>query len=294
MSKILQTQINQNQELARKQALDKMGVDLDTYLTLKNSIFPGAKDESIMLALAYCRSANLDILQKPVHIVPTSVKNANTGQFEFRDIVMPGIALYRIQASRSGTYAGKSEPDYGPDITEVIGNVTVTYPQWCKITVKKLVGNNICDFSAREFWKENYASKKDGAPNTMWCKRAYAQLAKCAEAQALRMAWPELLGGVPTAEEMEGKSMDSEGAVDPCNETLINDTELTILRGKIEEAGVEEINICSHLNIEGIEMMTQKSFSDILRMLQTKITKAQKTANLDINKAFEKDINNGN
>ena len=39
----------------------------------------------------------------------------------------------------------------------------------------------------------------------MWRKRAYGQLAKCTEAQALRKAFPEFSGGQATAEEMEGK-----------------------------------------------------------------------------------------
>ena len=39
----------------------------------------------------------------------------------------------------------------------------------------------------------------------MWLKRPFGQLAKCAEAQALRKAFPEIITQQPTAEEMEGK-----------------------------------------------------------------------------------------
>lgn len=265
--------------------LERLDIDMDTYLTLKNSIFPGAKDDSIQLALAYCRSAQLDILQKPVHLVPMSVKNAMTNSFEFRDVVMPGITLYRIQASRSGSYAGKNEPEYGRDVTEVINGISITYPEYCRITVKKVVEGKICEFTAKEYWKENYASKKDGTPNAMWVKRPYAQLAKCAEAQALRMAFPELVGGIPTAEEMEGKTLD--GSYDTIEsqkvkEEVIGQTELDILRGKIEEAESEEVNICHHLEIDCLEMMTHGEFIEIMRMLQKKISQKQKT-NLPIN-----------
>ena len=53
-----------------------------------------------------------------------------------------------------------------------------------------------------------YATQKRDslAPNAMWLKRPYGQLAKCAEAQALRKAFPEF-GSQPTSDEMEGKEL---------------------------------------------------------------------------------------
>lgn len=173
---------------------------------LQASLYPGAMAGSIKLVLNYCKASGLDPMQKPVHIVPMWDSKAK----QMRDVVMPGIGLYRTQAARSGECAGVTEPEFGDDVTEEVGGVRLTYPKWCRVTVKRLLSNGtVVDFTAKELWKENYATKgKDSvAPNTMWQKRPYAQLAKCAEAQALRKAFPEF-GAQPTADEMEGREID--------------------------------------------------------------------------------------
>ena len=41
-------------------ALQEKGIDVATWSALKNSIYPGAKDESVMMALDYCRARQLD------------------------------------------------------------------------------------------------------------------------------------------------------------------------------------------------------------------------------------------
>lgn len=173
---------------------------------LTNSLYPGATSGSIKLVIGYCKAAGLDPMQKPVHIVPMWDGKSK----QMRDVVMPGIGLYRTQAARSGEYAGVTEPEFGDDVTENVGGVQITYPKWCRVAVRRLLPNGtVADFTAKELWKENYATKgKDSAaPNAMWLRRPYAQLAKCAEAQALRKAFPEF-GAQPTADEMEGRELD--------------------------------------------------------------------------------------
>lgn len=175
---------------------------------LKTSLYPGASDASVDMVLAYCEAARLDPMQKPVHIVPMWDGKAN----RMRDVVMPGIGLYRTNAARTGQFAGMTEPEFGPMITEVVGKREVTYPEWCKVTVyRQLPSGHIAEFTAVEYWIENYAIKggkeQDQSPNAMWSKRVRGQLAKCTQAQAIRMAFPEAVGAAPTAEEMEGKSI---------------------------------------------------------------------------------------
>jgi len=172
---------------------------------LSGSLYPGAAHNSVVMVLAYCQAAHLDPMLKPVHIVPIYQKGRG-----MVDVVMPGIGLYRIQAARTGQYAGISDPEFGPPITTRMAGVDVTYPEWCRVTVKRQMSNGlVAEFTANERWLENYAtaSKDSIAPNSMWKRRAFAQLAKCAEAQALRKAFPEV-GSAPTADEMEGKSFE--------------------------------------------------------------------------------------
>lgn len=192
--------------------------DSDLVQVLESSFYPGAKPESIGLVLSYCRAAGLDPMQRPVHIVPMWDERGG----RYRDVVMPGIGLYRTGAARTGQYAGIGDPEFGPDVTETFGAVSVTYPAWCKVTVKRaLASGAVVEFSAREFWRECYATKggkaRDPAPNKMWAKRPYGMLAKCAEAQALRKAFPEL-GSAPTAEEMIGQAVELEAEAQPVSQ----------------------------------------------------------------------------
>ena len=176
--------------------------------SLRTSLYPGASDASIDMVLGYCKAVGLDPMQKPVHIVPMWDSKTRS----MRDVVMPGIGLYRTIAARTGEFAGLTEPEFGPIVTENIGGRNTSFPEWCKVTAyRRLPSGHIANFTALEYWIENYGIKggkdHDQSPNAMWCKCARGQLAKCTQAQAIRMAFPEAVGSVPIAEEMEGKSI---------------------------------------------------------------------------------------
>lgn len=189
---------------------------------LKTSLYPGASDESVEMVLAYCQAGGLDPMTKPVHIVPMWIPEKKEGNRVIRagcmqDVIMPGIELYRTKAHRTAEYAGQDEAEFGPTITDKLGGVDVRYPEWCKVTVYRITAAGVRPYSAKAYWLESYATAKrdTDAPNAMWKKRPFGQLEKCAEALALRKAFPEAVGAQPTAEEMEGKSLVIEGSVTP-------------------------------------------------------------------------------
>jgi phage recombination protein Bet len=196
-------------------ALERRGVTADQFRVLTETIWPGAKSpNSIMLAIDYCRARNLDPMKRPVHIVPMW----STRQGKMVETIWPGIAETRTTAHRTGQYVGCSAPEWGPVIDKDFvgrdkqGNETtrvpVSFPEWCRITVKRRHPSGyIEEYTAEVWWEEAYATENRWSeiPNEMWQGRARGQLSKCAEAAALRMAFPEELGSDYTAEEMAGR-----------------------------------------------------------------------------------------
>ena len=214
------------------------------------------------MALEYCKARTLDILKKPCHIVPMY----STAQRKMVETVWPGISEIRTTAARTGEYAGIDEVVLGPMIeatytgrikeygdnnvqTWVDKEKTIRHPEWASVVTYRFVKGERCAFHSKIYWTETCATVgKDLLPNDMWEKRPIGQISKCVEAEGLRKAFPEEVGSMYSAEEMEGKSIevaaeiqhqeptgsapdipDSEGAPDVPDENVI-------------DAQVEEIN----------------------------------------------------
>jgi phage recombination protein Bet len=200
------------------QTLAQIGLDPGTWAVLTDSIFPSARTpEGVLLAVRYCQARGLDVMKRPVHVVPMWSKALNREV----ETVWPGIAEVQTTAARTGCWAGLDSPRFGPEVTRTFrgsvkrdgrwedGEATLTYPQWAEVTVYRLVNGVRCPFSETVFWEETYARAGRGElPNEMWQKRPRGQLLKCAKAASLRAAFPEEAGY--TAEEMAGKPIEAD------------------------------------------------------------------------------------
>jgi phage recombination protein Bet len=202
---------------------ERFGIDQTAWKSLVEAIFPGAQSmESVVLALSYCKARGLDPFKRCVHIVP--IYNAQLKGMV--DTIWPGIGELRTTAFRTGQYAGRSRTEFGPDITKRFeyrsddgkGDpivTEVTFPEWAQVTVYRMVNGQRVDFAGPQvYWLETYAvtSKWNDTPNSMWQTRPRGQIDKCAEAAALRAAFPEEIGSEYTNDEVS-RGMVLEGNV---------------------------------------------------------------------------------
>jgi len=183
---------------------ERFNIDRSAWKALVEAVFPNATSpESVVLALSYCHARKLDVFKRVVHIVPIWSSERKC----LVDTVWPGIGELRTTAARTGAYAGRDAAQFGPTRTETVGDVPMAYPEWCQITVYRVVGQIRCAFvGPKVYWMESYATKRrdSDAPNEMWATRPIGQIEKCAEAAALRAAFPEEIGNDYIPEEVEG------------------------------------------------------------------------------------------
>lgn len=106
--------------------------------------------------------------------------------------VQASIDSFRIKAEQTGLYAGQDEPEYEYDEKGAVtlARVKVYRKDWPRPAVGV----------AR--WSEYVQTTKNGDPTKFWRQMPHNQLAKCAEALALRKAFPAVLSKLYTQEEM--------------------------------------------------------------------------------------------
>jgi phage recombination protein Bet len=156
-----------------------------------------ATDAELDLFLAVCRRTGLDPFARQIYAVFRWNKSLGRNAMQ----IQTSIDGFRVIAERSSTYAGQAGPFWcGPDGIWTDVWLSSDYPAAAKVGVLRR-GFTEPMFAVAK-WAEFVQTKADGKVSQMWEALPTVMLAKCAEAQALRRAFPNDLSGLYTAEEM--------------------------------------------------------------------------------------------
>lgn len=159
---------------------------------IRDTFANGATEKEFQVLLEIAKLRKLNPLLKQIHFVKR--KNKQLG----RDVWSAQVSIdgLRAIAERTGKYDGQDEPEYERDKDG--------YILACKVKVYRKDWSRPAVGVAH--WTEYVqTSTYDGktTPTKFWADMPHVMIAKCAEAIAMRKAFPEDMGGLYVDEEMQ-------------------------------------------------------------------------------------------
>ena len=176
-------------------------------LVQANVIPQGTPPAQIALFQRTCQMLRMSPFAGEIHLV--GYKDWKTGKMKYA--VMVGIGAARRKASETGQFAGKDDAkfDLRPD-----GGYKTMYdlksqgklPTTCTVTVYRMISGQKVSFTATvSFWEvaKHRIDKETQKPVLMqsWRTMPLHMVAKCAEANALRMGFNDVMGNAYVKEE---------------------------------------------------------------------------------------------
>jgi len=233
-------QLHQKSELAQFSA--------EQSALIKNYLCKGISDDELKLFSAVCKKTGLDPFMKQIYAVKR--KDQMT--------IQTSIDGYRLIAERTGRYAPGRESTYVYDGDKLV--CATSY-------VKKQTADGTWHEVACSAYYDEY---KPAYSNQFWESKKHIMLAKCAEALALRKAFPSELSGLYSDDEM---------AQAPTIEYMSHDhyTELSNLLDQCTSDYQERFNswLQSKKKVNSLQMLPEAEYVSIKETLEKKAMEAK-------------------
>jgi phage recombination protein Bet len=163
----------------------------DQVSLIKRTICAGSTDDELSLFVTTAKRLGLDPFARQIFAVKRWDSRTRTEVMA----IQVSIDGFRLVAERTGAYAPGSRTEYEYDDAGKLVRATAF--------VKKFTHGTWHETPEDAYYEEYVQTNKEGKPNAMWARMPRVMLAKCAEARALRRAFPLELGGVYIPEELD-------------------------------------------------------------------------------------------
>jgi phage recombination protein Bet len=193
---------------------------------IRDNFANGAPDPEFDAFIQICKRRGLAPEEKQIYLIPR--KGKWTPQ--------TSIDGSRLIAERSGVYAGSDEAVFEESGQRLHNGNGKTYPLKATVTVWKIVAGVRCPFTSSAHWEEYNSG------DNLWVTMPHVMLAKCAESQALRKAFPADLSGLYTIEEMEQANDRQTTTETPRARASVQETSGAAVKPPSNAGGIKALN----------------------------------------------------
>lgn len=167
---------------------------------IKRTVAKGCTDLELELFIKQCERTGLDPFARQIYAVKRYDSQQRT------EVMQTQVSIDGLRSLAADTHemAGQEGPFWcGADGSWRDVWLSPDPPRAAKVTVLRSVGPTAkAVFTGVALWDSYCQTTKEGRPTRMWAQMGPEMLAKCAEALALRKAFPQSLSGLYTGDEM--------------------------------------------------------------------------------------------